>query len=250
MSFWIEDLPPDTPLPPSPNRQKSWDKPRVEVRFGSLLHSCSDHESRARLLVAGSRESGAWLNAPPVSSLGFRMPNDIIRISIGLRVGAPIVQPHTCVQCGKEVDHHARHGLSCKSSQVRLSQHNALNNIIYWSLVSAEVPSRLELSGLHRSDGKCPDGMTMVPWSEGRFLVWDVTCVDTFCPSNHHEHHRNLGEQLQLHMQNRKKRYTHLDRTYQFQPVGMETGGSIGPDSKAFLLDLGRQNGHSRAMFL
>ena len=169
------------------------------------------------------------------------MPNDIIRISIGLRVGAPIVQPHTCVQCGKEVDHHARHGLSCKSSQGRLSRHNALNNIIYRSLVSAKVPSRLEPSGLHCSDGKRPDGMTMVPWSEGRFLVWDVTCVDTFCPSNHHRASQEPGGAAAYAEQEKVKKYAHLDRTYQFQPIAVETRGSIGPDSKAFLLDLGRR---------
>ena len=241
LSFWREDLPPDTPLPPSPNRQKSWDKPRVEVLFDSLLRRCSDHESRARLLAAGSRESGAWLNAPPVSSLGLRMSNDMIRISIGLRVGAPIVQPHTCVQCGKEVDHHARHGLSCKSSQGRLSRHNALNNVIYRSLVAAKVPSRLEPSGLHRSDGKRPDGMTMVPWSEGKFLVWDSTCVDTFCSSNHLRASREPGGAAAYAEQQKVLKYIHLDRTYQFQPVAVETGGSIGPDSKSFLLDLGRR---------
>ena len=49
------------------------------------------------------------------------------------------------------------------------------------------------------------------------------------------------------------KKYAHLNRTYQFQPVAMETGGSIGPVSKIFLLDLGRRlsiYGHRGATFL
>jgi len=29
--------------------------------------------------------------------------------------------------------------------------------------------------GLCRSDGKRPDGLTLVPWQSGRSLVWDVT---------------------------------------------------------------------------
>jgi len=33
--------------------------------------------------------------------------------------------------------------------------------------------------GLCRSDGKRPDGLTLVPWQSGRSLVWDVTVV---CP--------------------------------------------------------------------
>ena len=35
------------------------------------------------------------------------------------------------------------------------------------SLTTARIPSRLEPSGLQCSDGKCPDGVTMVPWRSG-----------------------------------------------------------------------------------
>ena len=51
------------------------------------------------------------------------------------------------------------------------------------ALSSTNVPSRLEPIGLDRADGKRPDGITMVPWSSGRLLVWDATCVDTIAPS-------------------------------------------------------------------
>ena len=146
---WSQDLPPDTPLPSSPSQQRSWDKPRVDVLFESLLSSCSDLESRARLLATRTRESGTWLHAAPVSSLGLQLSNDAVQITIGLRVGASIVQPHSCALCGKEVDHLARHGLSCKSSQGRTPRHNNLNAIIHRALSAAKVPSRLEPSGLN-----------------------------------------------------------------------------------------------------
>ena len=50
----------------------------------------------------------------------------------------------------------------------------------------AHLSSRLESTGLFRSDGKCPDGITLVPWKRGRLLVWDATytCPDTFAPSH------------------------------------------------------------------
>ncbi|KAF2894537.1 hypothetical protein ILUMI_11636 [Ignelater luminosus] len=35
------------------------------------------------------------------------------------------------------------------------------------------------------SDGKGPDGQTLVPWRRGRYLMWDVSCRDTFAPSRH-----------------------------------------------------------------
>ena len=61
--------------------------------------------------------------------------------------------------------------------------HAALNSIISRALSSADVPSRLEPPGLSRSDGKQPDGVTIIPWSSGKLLVWDATCPDTFACS-------------------------------------------------------------------
>ena len=57
-----------------------------------------------------------------------------------------------------------------------------LNDILHRALSSANIPSRLEPTGLDRADGKRPDGITMIPWSNGRLLVWDATCVDIFAP--------------------------------------------------------------------
>ena len=58
-----------------------------------------------------------------------------------------------------------------------------LNDIVHRALTAAHIPSRLEPSGIFRSDGKCPDGITVVPWKGGRLLVWDATCPDTFTTS-------------------------------------------------------------------
>jgi hypothetical protein len=127
----------------------------------------------------GSRtpESGAWLNAPPVSSLGLRMDDTAIHTAVGLRVGAPLGQLHQCAHCESAVEQFARHDLSCRHSHGRFSRHCTLNNIIQHSLSAAGLPSRLEPSGLHRSDGKRPDGMSMTSWEQGKFLVWDATYV-------------------------------------------------------------------------
>ena len=241
LSAWRHDLPPETPVPAAPSNQKAWDRPKIDCLFDSILALSSDKESRARLIAANTTESGAWLNAPPVSSLGLRMTDDAIRIAVGLRVGAPIGQPHQCVQCGREVDQFARHSLSCRFSQGRFSRHNAVNNIIHHALTVARIPSRLEPPGLHRADGKRPDGMTFVPWKQGKYLVWDVTCVDTFCQSHCPRAVTEPGGAA-AHVEEEKiKKYAHLDSIYIFQPVAIETCGSIGPVSKPFLRDLARR---------
>ena len=42
----------------------------------------------------------------------------------------------------------------------------------------------LKPRGLYRTDGKRPDGVTMIPWEMGKQLVWDVTVVDALAPSH------------------------------------------------------------------
>ena len=239
LATWSKDLSP-LHTPNTSSSQRMWEEPRVASVLDSLL-ATGDQESTARLLAASSNESGAWLHAPPISSLGLRMSNDAVRIAVGLRVGAPLCQPHTCAHCGKGMDQFGRHGLSCKSSQGRRSRHQAINNIVLHSLASANIPSRLEPSGLHRSDGKRPDGVSLVPWSAGKYLVWDATCVDTFCPSNLQQSKDVSGGAAAKAEGVKTSKYSHLDRVYNFQPIAFETCGSMGPSSEAFLRDLGRR---------
>lgn len=47
------------------------------------------------------------------------------------------------------------------------------------------IPSKLE-PPLFREDGKRADGVTLVPWSNGKILVWDATIRDTLAPSYIH----------------------------------------------------------------
>ena len=94
------------------------------------------------------------LNALPVTSLGLRMDNATMRISMGLRLGLPLCQSHNCQHCGAEVSQFATHGLSCRKSAGHHHRHSAVKEIIHRALVSAHIPSRLDSSGLYRSDGK------------------------------------------------------------------------------------------------
>ena len=49
--------------------------------------SSGDPSTQAQLLAARKQESGAWLHALPMSSLGLRMDNDVILVAMGLRLG-------------------------------------------------------------------------------------------------------------------------------------------------------------------
>ena len=74
------------------------------------------------LLAAARKESGAWLSAVPVISLGLRMEDKVLKFAVGQRIGAPLVQPHVCCHYGEQVDVKGIYGKSCRRSQGRFIQ--------------------------------------------------------------------------------------------------------------------------------
>ena len=93
---------------------------------------------------------------------------------MGLHLSTSLCEPHQC-PCGKQVDARGTHGLSCKRGASCSIQHHQLNDIIYRALTRASTPSILEPPGLSLTDGKRPDGLTLIPWQRGKSLTWDVT---------------------------------------------------------------------------
>ena len=63
----------------------------------------ADQMSRARLLATAQKESGAWVIALPVSSLGTLLDSESFRVAIAIRVGVNICIPHSC-RCGGMMD--------------------------------------------------------------------------------------------------------------------------------------------------
>ena len=120
-------------------------------------------------------------------------------------------------------------------------RHASLNDIIHRALSSAHVPSRLEPVGLLRSDGKRPDGASLIPWSMGKPLIWDATCVDTFAPS-----YRNLavvsaGAVASRAESLKQEKYTALDHSHIVTPIAIETSGAFGPKTLSFIKEFGRR---------
>ena len=161
-------------LPDDRRRQKPWDLPLVKKNWDNMLLEAYQ-VSRARLMATAQKESGAWLNALPVSSLGTLLDPESFRVANALRVGADVCIPHSC-RCDGKMDSRGLHGLSCKYSAGRFPRHSAtMNDVIKRALQKAGLPSVLEPPGLDRGDGSRPDGITFFPFSGGRSLVWDCT---------------------------------------------------------------------------
>ena len=65
----------------------------------------------------------------------------------------------------------------CKRASGKITRHQALNDVIARAFVAADMPVTKEPNGLSISDNKRPDGLTLLPWQEGKPLAWDVTVI-------------------------------------------------------------------------
>ena len=86
--------------------------------------------------------------------------------------------PHQC-QCGSPVDARGFHSFVCRRASGRSARHHALNDLVARCFASAGTPVTKEPTRLFRTDGKRPDGLTLVPWQSGKSLCWNVTVI---CP--------------------------------------------------------------------
>ncbi len=241
IALWSQGHDQLPPVGTAAHRQKNWDTHKVSATADALLEGAPDATSRARLLAASARESGAWLNALSISSLCLRMDNNTIWVAVGLSLGSSLCRPHTCHHCGTEVGCLATHGLSCRWSEGRHHRHAAVSDIICRALSSARVPSRLEPPGLFRSDGKRSDGVSVVPWKNSKLLVWDATCPDTFTPSYTASAISEAGAVAAQAEERKYVKYRDLATSHIFVPVAIETSGAFGPRTREFLTELGQR---------
>jgi len=172
--------------------------------------------------------------------VGTRLDDTSLRIAVSLRLGATICAPHTCV-CGQQVDSSGVHGLACRKSAGRHMRHNAVNDLIKRALASANVPSMLEPKSLARDDGKRPDGLTVLPWANGRCMVWDFTCPDTLAVSHLNRAVISPGAVANEAESRKSTKYRSLSALYSFMPVAVETLGALGEEAFAFFRDLGHR---------
>ena len=152
LSSWSRSGGVNPPVDGEAFKQRSWDEPICGAFFDSLLQR-ADRTSRARLLAVASPDAGAWLHVQPCRNLGLCLSDRELRVAVGLRLGAPLVRPHTC-RCGVEVDSKGLHGLSCRRSAGRQRRHAQANDVLAKAFRSVDVQVELEPCSLFRDDGK------------------------------------------------------------------------------------------------
>ena len=170
-------------------------------------------------------------------SCALRLDDEAVRVVVGLRLGSNLCVPHQC-QCGSLVTAHGLHSYICKKAPSSTSRHHALNDLAARAFASAAIPVAKEPQGLSRADGKRPDGLTTVPWREGKPLTWDV------CPSA-----TNAGSAAEATAIRKAAKFTGLERTRIFQPVAVENLGTMNASAYGFLAGLGQKQQQQQQPF-
>ena len=141
-----------------PSKQPFLDRPGVLEDKAQVEASLTSTHLPASFLAASTQHSGDWLFVMPIASCGLRLDDEAARIAVGLRLGLDFCEPHQC-HCDT---------VSYVKEPRQVSQASCPHDLIACSFASAGVPVTKEPSGLFRTDGKRPDGLTFVPWQIGR----------------------------------------------------------------------------------
>ncbi|GAU94935.1 hypothetical protein RvY_06633 [Ramazzottius varieornatus] len=137
---------------------------------------------------------------------------------------------------------HSHSPISAEGLSVRRhSRHSALNDSLHRALISCKVPNVLEPNGILRDDQKRPDGLTLIPWQQGKALVWDVTCVDTLAETYLRGSAGQLGYAANKAEELKRHKYRELDGRYLFCPVAFETFGPFGNEASSLIQQIGKR---------
>jgi len=104
----------------------------------------------------------------------------------------------------------------------------------------ASIPVTKEPVGLLRSDGKRPDGLTLVPWQSGKPLTWDVTVTHTLAASYLSSSAREASAAAELAANRKSAKYADLPQS-PFSAYRPGYLGSMNSSTVSFFSDLSRR---------
>ena len=73
------------------------------------------------------------------------------------------------------------------------------------------------------------------PFSQGRSLCWDATCVNTFADSSIHNSAMEAGHAATKAEESKRAKYPDLVRRFRFEPIAIETLGVYGSTTRIII---------------
>ena len=120
-----------------------------------------------------------------------------------------------------------------------LARHQQLNDLVWRALERASIPSCREPRNLLRDSELRPDGLTFIPWKEGKCLTWDVTVADTFAATYVSATSVKAGEAAARLAAIKRDKYEEITHTHLFCPIAVETMGPVENEGRDLLSAIG-----------
>ena len=108
-------------------------------------------------------------------------------------------------------------------------------------LIEGWIPFDQGTTSLLRSDGKRPDGLTLIPWRDGRCATWDVTVTDTVAASYLNATSSAAGSAAEAAASRKEAKYAAISANYLFFPLAFENFWPINQAGCDFLSSLGQR---------
>ena len=222
----------------SPVTQRELDHRLCIKSFNQLLQS-ADEINASRLNSVAHPNSGDWLKAIPSRKFGVFLEDEEFRSAVCLRLGLKFFEPHKC-KCGINIDEFGGHCFACSRNHGKILRHTMVNDVISSSLRSAGIPNRKEPENLSCCPGLRPDGITLIPFSSGRCLTWDVSCPHPLCAS-HLGKNKKPGGVANFVETTKNRKYSIIKNTHTFSPIIVDTLGAYGDETQTLLANIGKR---------
>ena len=117
-----------------------------------------------------------------------------------------------------------------------------MNYITLRAVKRAQFPSVKEPVGLSRSDGKRPDGATLISWMLGKPSAWDISIADTYYANSYiGDTATRVAAAADGAASIKMAKYIKLAKTHHFTQVKIETGGFWNDLATEVVTELGRR---------
>ena len=86
-----------------------------------------------------------------------------------------------------------------------------------------------------------PDGISIIPWTSGKPLAWDVTCAHPLAQSWTGTSRRGESAVATAVEAKKRSKYKDLENNFHFEPVSMETLDRMGETTALYIKRLGKR---------
>ena len=115
---------------------------------------------------------------------------------------------------------------------------------IKWRAIKrAQIPAhkKKKPTGLNTHGGKRSDGATLIPFSKGKPLAWDVTVPDTYADSHINMTSSEAGASATQAASTKNTKYIDITSTHICYPIAIESVGSWDVQALEVIEEIGRR---------